>query len=83
MIIFSLGKKREKEERLMEPGKAFIDQHKQMLFCFSINISGLLFIQKNKLFNSHHDFSLLPALLDCRISDYLMQEQDQASFPLV
>lgn len=46
MIIFSLGKKRETEKkvRLMEPGKAFIDQHEQMFFCFSVNISGLLCI---------------------------------------
>lgn len=67
----------------MELGKAFIDQQEQMFFCFSVNISGLLCIQKNKLFNSHHDFSLLPALLACRISAYLAREQDQASSPLV
>jgi len=43
---FQFRKKREteKEGRLMEPGKAFIDQHEQMFFCFSVNISGLLCI---------------------------------------
>lgn len=64
-------RERGKEGRLMELGKAFIDQREQMFFCFSVNNSGLLCIEKNKLFNSHHDFSLLPALLACRISAYL------------
>lgn len=72
MIIFSLEKRESgKEGRLMELGKAFIEQHEQMFFCFSVNNSGLLCIEKNKLFNSHRDFSLLPALLACRISAYL------------
>lgn len=76
MIIFSLEERETgKEGRLMELGKAFIDQREQMFFCFSVNNSGLLCIEENKLFNSHHDFSLLPALLACRISAYLARSR--------